>query len=346
MKFGLAINPTAEANRSDDEVLRDHLRLAVEAEDFGFESVFWLEHHFSGYALTPSPITALAYIAARTKSLRLGTGVLVLPWHNPMRLLGDIAVLEAASGGRGLYGFGRGRAKSEFDGLQCDSSDSLETFLEGLQIIGLAGRCESVTFEGQHNRLNRVPIRPRLKQSLKGRVFAATSNDKAVEIAGSLGFGLALSGQQPVARLLKLLEAHRQHCRAVDEYPAPMISVMVTIAEARSKANEIYSAHIEEDRRLSTAHYGNSSANVVHGNDASSDTVQRPFVTQLPSDIVGTADDCIERLVQLDNDLRPSRIIVEFNYGGMDLSLARYMIEEFATKVMPVCIASWPRNNL
>src|SRR5215831_16722645 len=82
------------------ELYRDHLEEAVLAEELGFENVWASEHHFSPDAWNPSPITFLAAVAARTERVRVGTYVLLLPFHNPLRVAEDIAVLDNISGGR------------------------------------------------------------------------------------------------------------------------------------------------------------------------------------------------------------------------------------------------------
>src|SRR5438445_779489 len=109
MKVGIALNMLCQAGRSDAAVVGEHLALGDLAEPLGFDSLFTLEHHFTGYAMSPSPIQLLSY-AGRTKRIMLGTAVIMLPWHDPARVAEEIALLDVRSGGRCLFGFGRDAA--------------------------------------------------------------------------------------------------------------------------------------------------------------------------------------------------------------------------------------------
>src|SRR5881398_1531908 len=108
MKVGIALNMLCQAGRADASVVGEHLALGDLAEPLGFDSVFALEHHFTGYAMSPSPTQLLSYIAGRTKRITLGTAVIVLPWHDPVRVAEQIALLDILSHGRCIFGFGRG----------------------------------------------------------------------------------------------------------------------------------------------------------------------------------------------------------------------------------------------
>src|SRR5258705_5329571 len=113
MKVGIALNMLTQEGRPDAAVLSDHLALGDLAEPLGFDSLFALEHHFTGYAMSPLPTQLLSYFAGRTKRLTLGTAVIVLPWHDPVRRAEEIALLDLLSGGRGLFGFWGGRGHAE-----------------------------------------------------------------------------------------------------------------------------------------------------------------------------------------------------------------------------------------
>ena len=110
MKVGIALNMLSEPLRPDVAVVSDHLAMGDLAEPLGFDSLFALEHHFTGYAMSPAPLQLLAYFAGRTKRITFGTAVIVLPWHDPIRVAEEIALLDILSGGRCLFGFGRGAA--------------------------------------------------------------------------------------------------------------------------------------------------------------------------------------------------------------------------------------------
>src|SRR5579859_170276 len=114
MKVGIALNMLCQEGRSDASVVGEHLAMGDLAEPLGFDSLFALEHHFTGYSMSPAPLQLLSYYAGRTKRITLGTCVIVLPWHDPIRVAEQIALLDVISGGRTLMGFGRGAATIEY----------------------------------------------------------------------------------------------------------------------------------------------------------------------------------------------------------------------------------------
>ncbi len=100
--------------RADFEVYRQDLRLADLAEPLGFESVWGVEHHFTDYTMCPDVLQFLAYMAGRTERVQLGSMVVVLPWHDPLRVAEEVSMLDNLSGGRLILGLGRGAGKVEF----------------------------------------------------------------------------------------------------------------------------------------------------------------------------------------------------------------------------------------
>ena len=86
----------SQAGRPDTAVINEHLRLGDLAEPLGFDSLFALEHHSTGYAMSRSPLQLLSYYAGRTKRIHLGTAVIVIPWHDPIRIAEQIAFARCA----------------------------------------------------------------------------------------------------------------------------------------------------------------------------------------------------------------------------------------------------------
>ena len=119
MHVGSAIifqNPGHE--RTDLQVYQEDLKLADMIEPLGFESVWSVEHHFTDYTMCPDVYQFLTYMAGRTKTAKLGSMVIVLPWHDPMRAAEEISMLDNISGGRVILGLGRGAGKVEFEGFR------------------------------------------------------------------------------------------------------------------------------------------------------------------------------------------------------------------------------------
>src|SRR6266566_1149625 len=138
MRFGLF--SSAQAKRGGPDVdsgvgFREFVDYNVEAESLGFCSTFLVEHHFTGFGQISATLNLLTFIAARTKTLRLGTAVIVLPWHNPVLLAEQAATLDLLSGGRLDFGIGKGYRYNEFAGFCVDMDEADARFDEFLLII-------------------------------------------------------------------------------------------------------------------------------------------------------------------------------------------------------------------
>src|SRR5215470_1435995 len=120
MRFGLFGAAQAGSARPDAPIgqgFHDFIDFNVEAEALGYHGTFLVEHHFSGWNQISATLTLLTWLAARTTTLRLGTAVLVLPWHNPVLLAEQAAMLDLMSGGRLDFGVGKGYRYNEFAGF-------------------------------------------------------------------------------------------------------------------------------------------------------------------------------------------------------------------------------------
>src|SRR5256885_3065681 len=122
MQFGLFGSAAARRGRPDfdsSEGFRDFIDYNIEAEALGFHSTFVVEHHFTGYGQVSATLNLLTWLGARTRRLRLGTAVIVLPWHNPVLLAEQAATLDLLSGGRLDFGIGKATATTNSPGSAC-----------------------------------------------------------------------------------------------------------------------------------------------------------------------------------------------------------------------------------
>ncbi len=134
MRFGLFGSAQAPRGASGDpgRGFREYVETNVEADRLGFHSTFLVEHHFSGFGQISAPLDLLAWVAARTRSIRVGTAVLVLPWHDPVLLAERAATLDLLSGGRLDFGVGKGYRHSEFAGFRMPVEEAEARFEESL----------------------------------------------------------------------------------------------------------------------------------------------------------------------------------------------------------------------
>ena len=112
----------------------EYVNTAVEAEALGYHSTFLVEHHFGGAGQVSASLNLLTWIAARTTTLRIGTAVIVLPWHDPILLAEEAATVDLMSGGRLDFGVGKGYRHTEFTGFRMDASEAEPRFDEALEI--------------------------------------------------------------------------------------------------------------------------------------------------------------------------------------------------------------------
>src|SRR5262245_13161843 len=159
--------------RTDRNVYRNELRFGDLAEKLGFDSLWGVEHHFTDYSMCPDVLQYLTYLAGATEKVQLGSMVVVLPWHDPMRVAEQISVLDHLSNGRLILGLGRGLGRTEFTGFGRTMEESRERFNESADMIlqGLEkGYCE---YDGKIIKQVRRNIRPAPFKSFKGRCYAA-----------------------------------------------------------------------------------------------------------------------------------------------------------------------------
>ena len=139
MHFGLFGAATAQRGGGPDvdsaAGFKDYIEYVIEAESLGYESVFIVEHHFTGFGQVSATLNLLTWIGARTSTLRLGTAVIVLPWHNPVLLAEQAATVDLLSGGRLDFGVGKGYRHNEFASFRIPMEEGQARFEEAIDII-------------------------------------------------------------------------------------------------------------------------------------------------------------------------------------------------------------------
>ena len=135
MDFGLFFLMQRDEAWSEQAVYDSALEQILAAEPLGYQSAWIAEHHFNDYGLCPTPPVLAAYVAARTRTLRLGMGVSLLPLHHPVDLAESLAVLDVVSGGRLDVGIGRGGSLQDYQTFQSDRADARARVEEGLALM-------------------------------------------------------------------------------------------------------------------------------------------------------------------------------------------------------------------
>src|SRR5215469_13202189 len=239
MKVGIALNMLTKEGRSDASVVAEHVALGDLAEPLGSDSLFALEHHFTGYSMSPDPTQMLTYFAGRTRRITLGTAVIVLPWHDPVRVAEEIALLDVLSGGRCLFGFGRGAASAEYAGFRVPMEEARARFVESARIVVKALTEPSFEWEGEFYTIPRTSIRPRPISHPERRFYASSVSPESAEIMAKLGFGVLVVMQNEWPMAAADIQRYREVAHSVGHTPRPpIILTNIAVAESRAEAQE------------------------------------------------------------------------------------------------------------
>lgn len=156
MRFGL-FNLMNQYGISQPEVYQGTLDCVKLADQMGFETAWFAEHHFSNYSMCPSPLMMAAAAARETRKIQLGPAVVVAPLYNPIRLSEEIALLDQLSNGRAVLGLGSGYQRFEFEAFGADLSERQERLFEIWKIIDQAVHENRFEYSGKHYQIPDVP---------------------------------------------------------------------------------------------------------------------------------------------------------------------------------------------
>jgi alkanesulfonate monooxygenase SsuD/methylene tetrahydromethanopterin reductase-like flavin-dependent oxidoreductase (luciferase family) len=248
MRFGLF--GSAQAKRGGPDVdsgvgFREFVDYNVEAEALGFVSTFLVEHHFTGFGQISATLGLLTFIAARTTTLRLGTAVIVLPWHNPVLLAEQCATLDLLSRGRLDFGIGMGYRYREFAGFCIPMEEAEARFDEGLEVLLKAWTSdEPWSHHGRYWRFEDVVVEPPTAQKPHPPLWMGAGSPASIRKVAARGYNLLLDQYSPFDEIRERIALFRAEVEARGRRFDPLtvgvtrsINVVSTAAE-RQKAFE------------------------------------------------------------------------------------------------------------
>jgi probable F420-dependent oxidoreductase len=196
MNFGLLMSfrNSSRNELSYGDLYRKHVDLAVEAEAMGYDTIWLTEHHFVEDGYSPSMVPLAAAIAARTKKIRIGTFVLLMPLYHPLHVAEDAATLDALSNGRFDLGLGQGYVPREFTGFNIVREERSRRLREGVEIVRRVFTEDNVTFEGKHYTVRDVTLYPKPVQQPHPPIWIGARSRPATERAARNGYHLAGTG--------------------------------------------------------------------------------------------------------------------------------------------------------
>jgi alkanesulfonate monooxygenase SsuD/methylene tetrahydromethanopterin reductase-like flavin-dependent oxidoreductase (luciferase family) len=330
----------------DSVVWREEVRLAEMAEPLGFDSVWSVEHHFDDYTMVPDVLQFLTYMAGRTKTAKLGSMVVVLPWHDPIRVAEQVSMLDHLSNGRFILGLGRGLARIEYEGFRLDQNEGRALFVEYAELI-LSALEKGYMEGGRHTNQPRREIRPLPARSFRGRTYAAAVSPESMPIMAKLGVGVLVIPQKPWDAVKKDFEIYHKVWHEVNgtEPPKPLSGGFIFVDEDRSRAEELGMKYITDYYHTAMKHYemtteqfgshksyefysGVGKYIARHGLDGAA----KDFANLMP---FGTPKQVIEKLEFMRETIDMNGIMGNFSFAGMPFEEAERNLKCFAKHVLP-----------
>ncbi len=211
-------------NCSDARVWDEEIRLARLAADLGFDCLWSAEHHFNDYSFVPDNLQLMSYLTAACPDIDLGTAAVIIPWHDPLRVAEQAAVLDLLSKGRLRLGLGRGLARREFAAFRLSMDESRERFDEAApMIVERARRPGFMEGNGKFYKQPRIEIRPRPQHSFEGRIYAVASSEDSVVSAAKLGAHMVMFADRPWEMRLPVIERGRELHRQFHDTTPPQV---------------------------------------------------------------------------------------------------------------------------
>ena len=195
MRFGLFGGARTEIGEqaSDSQIYTDYVDYIGEAEDLGFHSVFLVEHHFTGFGQISATLSFLTYLAAKTSRMRLGTAVLVLPWHNPALLAEQAATLDLLYNGRLDLGIGKGYRWGEFHGFCIPLEEAGERYDEAVAFLRKAWTTNGrFSHHGKRWHYENIVVEPAPAQKPHPPLWIGAFSPDSIRQAAENGFNLLL----------------------------------------------------------------------------------------------------------------------------------------------------------
>jgi len=344
MKFGLHYQLPCSGSQSPVQRYRDTLDQAVYAEALGFESVWPVEQHFNpNLSILPSPLLMLAALAERTRTLRLGIAIVLLPLSHPVRVAEEIATLDVLSNGRVEFGIGRGSIPTHFTGFGLNQTESRERMLESLEIILQAWTSERLSFQGKFYQINDLSIVPKPVQQPHPPIRVAANSVDTFELMGQLGYPIFVAAQvNPFHKIREYLPLYRQARKAAGhpDHGGEDVTLLTPLyigndpAQIRRELEPSIKSFLQAVATL----YASAGLLLEGRIKEVLERVRHMTYEQMCQvmAVFDTPDACVERLKRFQQEFGMGRVICWFNPGGMvpHEQVMRSM-ELFATKVMP-----------
>ena len=328
MRFGLfggAAAPRLPDPAASSAGFFDFVETNVEAEALGFHSSFVTEHHFTRIGQLSAPLTLLTYVAARTTRLRLGTAILVLPWHNPVLLAEQVATLDLLSRGRLDLGIGKGYRHNEFAGFALPTDEAEPRFEEVLDVMvrALAAN-DPFSHRGRFFRFDEVLVEPPPWQRPHPPLWLAAGSAASITACARRGYNLLLDQFASPQQIKDRIALYRRELLAAGHAFDPMrvaVARNIFVAEDAAEQDEARRRQERVHERLLSLSRGSESRAGSHILGYT-ETLERDALA-----MIGPAEEITDKLAAL-AEMGVAYVLL-FSQGS------RPNLRRFAEKVMP-----------
>ncbi|MCC2655291.1 MAG: luciferase-like protein [Panacagrimonas sp.] len=314
------------------EFYKSQIDQIVRTEELGFDNCWLTEHHFVEDGYNPATLTVAAAVAARTHRIRIGTFVLLMPFHNPVRLAEDVVSVDILSNGRFDLGVGQGYRAGEFSAFKIPRKERAPRMQEGIELVEKLFNEKNVTFNGRFTQVEGMTLYPRPVQEPLP-IWIGCRAEKATARAARMGFHLmATIGPDPAP-------TYRQQLKDAGRNPADFNVAQLRVvytAKTADQAWEEAAPHLHHMLRL----YGVwlSEANDAEGDAAMSEIPPPEKLRHSPyaeGMMIGTPDEVARKMEKFRSEFDCSHFVMGTQLPGADPAKVRRALELFAKEVMP-----------
>jgi alkanesulfonate monooxygenase SsuD/methylene tetrahydromethanopterin reductase-like flavin-dependent oxidoreductase (luciferase family) len=332
---------------TDGQIVADEVRLGIRADELGFHALWPVEHHFTDYSFCPDNTVFLAHMAARTRRIHLGTGAVILPWNDPLRVAEKISLLDHLSDGRLLFGIGRGLARREYAGFGVSMDDSRGRFDESASMVLDALESGFIEGDGPYFPQARTAIRPKPARSFRDRTYCVAMSPDSVLAAADLGARMVMFSQRPWEDQASAVGTYRERFAAQHGHAPhpPMICDFVYCDADRGRAEAGAHQYIAGYLRSVMEHYELESEHFkqVKGYESYGSSVdllraiglEKLCDMYLAVNVWGTPDQILERLAARQAIIGDHDLTCCFRFAGLSFEDAEASMRIFAEHVLP-----------
>ena len=338
MKYGIgyySLQSPAHSPRKHVELYKEMLEEISVADDMGFDSAWLTEHHFLSDGYCPSVMVAAGAIAARTKKIRIGTGVLLIPLHDPVRVAEDSAVVDLISEGRFILGLGLGYRKEEFDGFGKALTERKGRIEESLDILTKSWADESFDHNGKYYKLKNVNVTPKPVQR-PIPIWIGAFTEPAIRRAARIGATLFIPAIGVIPIIKSLFDLHASLLKEYGRSPQDVEKPLVREIYISDKKSDDAWEDIKEHVTYTAKGYASWGSMVDREGNLLSDPSD-PVLYGIARDqsIIGTPAECIDKINEYRENLPIDNMICRFKFPGISHDEAMRSMKLFVDKVLP-----------